>query len=192
MLRLPFDPEWGGLGHDALTMVYVLEHLGYGCRDAGLLFTLATQMVSMAIPIRAVRLRRPQGALPAPADRRLDHQRARHLRARGRVGRHRHGNDGERGRRLLRHQRQEGVLHERPGGRRDHRLRDDRSGGRRHGDQRVPRRDGQSRHPCRRADPEDGAEHVADRRARVHRLPRAEGEPDRQAWAAGSSCSRPS
>ena len=52
MLGLPFDPEWGGLGHDALTMVYVLEHLGYGCRDAGLLFTLATQMVSMAIPIQ--------------------------------------------------------------------------------------------------------------------------------------------
>jgi alkylation response protein AidB-like acyl-CoA dehydrogenase len=52
VIRLPFDPEWGGLGHDALTMVYVLEHLGYGCRDAGLLFTLATQMVSMAIPIQ--------------------------------------------------------------------------------------------------------------------------------------------
>jgi alkylation response protein AidB-like acyl-CoA dehydrogenase len=52
VLRLPFDPEWGGLGHDALTMVYVLEHLGYGCRDAGLLFTVATQMVSMAIPIQ--------------------------------------------------------------------------------------------------------------------------------------------
>ena len=52
VIRLPFDPEWGGLGHDALTMVYVLEHLGYGCRDAGLLFTLATQMVSMAIPLQ--------------------------------------------------------------------------------------------------------------------------------------------
>jgi L-prolyl-PCP dehydrogenase len=52
VLRLPFDPAWGGLGHDALTMVYVLEHLGYGCRDAGLLFTVATQMVSMAIPLQ--------------------------------------------------------------------------------------------------------------------------------------------
>jgi alkylation response protein AidB-like acyl-CoA dehydrogenase len=51
VIGLPFDKEWGGLGHDALTMVYVLEHLGYGCRDAGLLFTLATQIVSMAIPI---------------------------------------------------------------------------------------------------------------------------------------------
>ena len=33
VIGLPFDPEWGGLGQDALTMVYVLEHLGYGCRD---------------------------------------------------------------------------------------------------------------------------------------------------------------
>jgi alkylation response protein AidB-like acyl-CoA dehydrogenase len=51
-IRLPFDEEWGGLGHDALTMVYVLEHLGYGCKDSGLLFTLATQIVSMAIPLQ--------------------------------------------------------------------------------------------------------------------------------------------
>jgi alkylation response protein AidB-like acyl-CoA dehydrogenase len=51
VLRLPFDPEWGGLGQDPLTMVYVLEHLGYGCRDSGLLFTVATQIVSVAIPI---------------------------------------------------------------------------------------------------------------------------------------------
>ncbi|HEV7183656.1 MAG TPA: acyl-CoA dehydrogenase family protein, partial [Leifsonia sp.] len=42
---------WGGLGHDALTLVYVLENLGYGCRDAGLLFALATQLVSAATPI---------------------------------------------------------------------------------------------------------------------------------------------
>jgi alkylation response protein AidB-like acyl-CoA dehydrogenase len=51
-IRLPFDPEWGGLGHDALTLVYVLEHLGFGCRDSGLLFGLATQIVSMAIPLQ--------------------------------------------------------------------------------------------------------------------------------------------
>jgi hypothetical protein len=29
----------------------MLEHPGHGCRDAGTLFTLATQMVSMVIPI---------------------------------------------------------------------------------------------------------------------------------------------
>jgi alkylation response protein AidB-like acyl-CoA dehydrogenase len=52
VIRLPFDEQWGGLGHDALTLVYVLEHLGYGCRDSGLLFTLATQIVSMAIPLQ--------------------------------------------------------------------------------------------------------------------------------------------
>jgi alkylation response protein AidB-like acyl-CoA dehydrogenase len=52
VLRIPFNEEWGGLGHDALTLVYVLENLGYGCRDAGLLFALATQLVSAATPIQ--------------------------------------------------------------------------------------------------------------------------------------------
>jgi alkylation response protein AidB-like acyl-CoA dehydrogenase len=51
VLRIPFDPEWGGLGHDALTMTYVLENLGYVCRDSGLLFSVATQIVSGALPI---------------------------------------------------------------------------------------------------------------------------------------------
>ena len=51
VLRIPFNEEWGGLGHDALTLVYVLENLGYGCRDAGLLFAVATQLVSAATPI---------------------------------------------------------------------------------------------------------------------------------------------
>lgn len=52
VIRLPFDEQWGGRGQDPLTLVYVLEHLGYGCRDSGLLFTLATQVVSMAIPLQ--------------------------------------------------------------------------------------------------------------------------------------------
>ncbi len=51
VIGLTSDPAWGGLGHDALTLVYVLEHLGYLCRDAGLLFTLATQIVSVTLPI---------------------------------------------------------------------------------------------------------------------------------------------
>jgi alkylation response protein AidB-like acyl-CoA dehydrogenase len=52
VLRIPFGEQWGGLGHDALTLVYVLEQLGYGCRDAGLLFAAATQIVSAAIPLQ--------------------------------------------------------------------------------------------------------------------------------------------
>jgi alkylation response protein AidB-like acyl-CoA dehydrogenase len=51
VLRLPFEEQWGGLNQDALTMVYVLENLGYGCRDSGLLFSIATQIVSVALPI---------------------------------------------------------------------------------------------------------------------------------------------
>ena len=52
VLRIPFDPQWGGLGHDVMTLVYVLEHLGHGCRDTGLLFGAATQIVSAAVPLQ--------------------------------------------------------------------------------------------------------------------------------------------
>ena len=52
VIRIPFAEQWGGLGHDTLTLVYVLEELGYGCRDAGLLFALATQVVSAATPLQ--------------------------------------------------------------------------------------------------------------------------------------------
>jgi len=52
VIKLPFDKEWGGLGQDVLTLVYVLEHLGYGCRDQGLTFGLATQIVSVALPLQ--------------------------------------------------------------------------------------------------------------------------------------------
>jgi alkylation response protein AidB-like acyl-CoA dehydrogenase len=51
VIGIPYGKEWGGMGHDALTLAYVLENLGYRCRDSGLLFTLATQIVSVALPI---------------------------------------------------------------------------------------------------------------------------------------------
>jgi alkylation response protein AidB-like acyl-CoA dehydrogenase len=52
VLGIPFDTAWGGLGHDALTLVYVLENLGYRCRDSGLLFSVATQLVASTLPIQ--------------------------------------------------------------------------------------------------------------------------------------------
>lgn len=52
VLRLPFDPKWGGLGQDLLTTMYVLEGLGYGCRDSGLNSCVATQLVSTGIPLQ--------------------------------------------------------------------------------------------------------------------------------------------
>lgn len=48
---LPFDEEWGGLGQDLLTTMFVLEGLGYGCRDAGLSFSASTQLVSTGVPL---------------------------------------------------------------------------------------------------------------------------------------------
>jgi alkylation response protein AidB-like acyl-CoA dehydrogenase len=52
LFGLPFMPEWGGSGQDLLTTMYVLEGLGYGCRDSGLNFSASTQIVSAGIPIQ--------------------------------------------------------------------------------------------------------------------------------------------
>lgn len=52
LLGLPFDERWGGLGQDLLTTMYVLEGLGYSCRDGGLSFSAATHLVSTGIPLR--------------------------------------------------------------------------------------------------------------------------------------------
>lgn len=49
---LPLPKEYGGMGLDALTTVGVLEQLGYGCRDNGLLFSINAHMWTVAIPLR--------------------------------------------------------------------------------------------------------------------------------------------
>ena len=52
LFGLPFDAEWGGAAEDLLTTMYVLEALGYHCRDSGLNFSIATQIVSAGIPVQ--------------------------------------------------------------------------------------------------------------------------------------------
>lgn len=52
ILRLPFEERWGGLGQDLLTTMYVLEGLGYGCRNGGLSFSVSTHIVSTGIPLQ--------------------------------------------------------------------------------------------------------------------------------------------
>lgn len=52
LLRLPFDEQWGGLGEGLLTTMYVLEDLGYGCRNGGLNFSVSTHIVSVGIPVQ--------------------------------------------------------------------------------------------------------------------------------------------
>jgi alkylation response protein AidB-like acyl-CoA dehydrogenase len=51
LFGLPFASEYGGSGQNVLTTMYVLEGLGYSCRDAGLNFSAATHMVSTGIPL---------------------------------------------------------------------------------------------------------------------------------------------
>src|SRR5215469_1521304 len=52
LLGMPFDVQWGGLGRDLLTTMYVLEGLGHICRDGGLNFSVSNQIVSAGIAIQ--------------------------------------------------------------------------------------------------------------------------------------------
>lgn len=48
---LPVPVEMGGGGADILTTVLVMEGLGYGCHDNGLIFSLNAQMWSLELPL---------------------------------------------------------------------------------------------------------------------------------------------
>jgi alkylation response protein AidB-like acyl-CoA dehydrogenase len=48
---LPMPERYGGTSCDLLTTMLVMEGLGYGCRDAGLLFALNAQLWSVQLPL---------------------------------------------------------------------------------------------------------------------------------------------
>jgi L-prolyl-PCP dehydrogenase len=48
---LPVPAELGGGGADILTTVLIMEALGYGCHDNGLIFSLNAQMWSLELPL---------------------------------------------------------------------------------------------------------------------------------------------
>ena len=52
VLRLPFEPAYGGRGEDLETTMSVLEALGHGCRDGGLSFSVCTQIVGVGVPLQ--------------------------------------------------------------------------------------------------------------------------------------------
>lgn len=52
LLRMPFETRYGGSGLDLPTTMYLLEELGYHCRDGGLGFATATQLVSVGIAVQ--------------------------------------------------------------------------------------------------------------------------------------------
>ena len=51
ILGLPFPRAYGGMGADMLTTAAAFEGLGHGCKDSGLIFSLAAQMLSVQMPI---------------------------------------------------------------------------------------------------------------------------------------------
>ena len=52
LLGLPFEREWGGLGRDLLTTMFVLEGMGYSSRDTGLNFSVTTHLVSLGVALQ--------------------------------------------------------------------------------------------------------------------------------------------
>ena len=48
---LPVPAEYGGMGLDALTTMGVLESLGYGCKDNGLVFSINAHMWTLEMPL---------------------------------------------------------------------------------------------------------------------------------------------
>jgi hypothetical protein len=48
---LPVPAKYGGLEADILTTTYVLEGLGYGCRDKGLIFSINAQLWTCTMPL---------------------------------------------------------------------------------------------------------------------------------------------
>jgi alkylation response protein AidB-like acyl-CoA dehydrogenase len=48
---LPFDEKYGGLNSDMLTTMLIMEGLGYGCKDSGLIFAMNGQMWTVQMPI---------------------------------------------------------------------------------------------------------------------------------------------
>jgi alkylation response protein AidB-like acyl-CoA dehydrogenase len=51
MQGLPVPEEFGGSGFDALSCAIALEAFGYGCRDAGLVFSLSAHLLACVVPI---------------------------------------------------------------------------------------------------------------------------------------------
>jgi len=48
---LPLPEEWGGSGLDAVETMLIVEALGKGCEDGGLVFSLCAHMFASAVPI---------------------------------------------------------------------------------------------------------------------------------------------
>src|SRR5262245_758790 len=49
---MPFPREYGGGEADIMTAMLAMEGLGYGCRDAGLIFGINAQMWAVMMPIQ--------------------------------------------------------------------------------------------------------------------------------------------
>jgi hypothetical protein len=48
---LPVPQAYGGLGFDPLTTAIALEAFGYGCKDSGLVFSVAAHLLSCVVPL---------------------------------------------------------------------------------------------------------------------------------------------
>ena len=64
-LGLPIPEAYGGAGSDLTTTIAVMEALGYGCSDLGLLFSINAHLWTGSIPILKFGTRGAEAAEPA-------------------------------------------------------------------------------------------------------------------------------
>lgn len=51
ILSLPFPKSYGGSDCDIITTLFIMEGLGYGCKDSGLLFSINGQLWTVQMPL---------------------------------------------------------------------------------------------------------------------------------------------
>jgi hypothetical protein len=84
---LPLPKEFGGSDADPLTTVGVLESLGHGCKDNGLVFSINAHMWTVEIPLPRLRHRGAEMEVPAASVQRRSDRRQRHERTGLGIGR---------------------------------------------------------------------------------------------------------
>ena len=179
VLGMAIPPQYGGLGLGLSSLLAVMEGLGYGTRDQGLLFSMNAHLWTNSIPILHPRHRGPAPPVSARTVRRHTHRRQRRERAGCRLRHLLDAHARHTRRRVLRAQRDEDVRHERAGGRPCRRVRHGRSSAGRDRSDRVHHRARHSRHDDQSPARQDGPAHVADGGDRLRGLSRAGREPAR-------------
>ncbi len=106
-----FPEQYGGLNTDIFSTMLLMEGLGYGCKDSGLIFAINGQMWTVQMPILTFGTEaQKEKYLPGLCERRADRRERRDGAELG-LRRFQPENFGKAGRRPLYSERHENILH---------------------------------------------------------------------------------